>query len=98
MRHSLRLKGQADHVSCLELVDVRWKAAGKENREDWGNLLEIWPIGGIVHLDEPIPVGTTITVTVPGSEIVAKVQSYEQDEFGSYIQFRVDKPWFPTRY
>lgn len=94
----MRSQPNATHVSCLEVVGVRWNSGESQVLEDWGNLLEIWPLGGIIHVGKSIPVGTVVAVKLPGGEISAKVQSTQQDEFGFYLELRVKKPWFPHQY
>jgi hypothetical protein len=94
----MRAKDKAEHISCLETIDVRWKSDDSQVLEDWGNLLEIWPLGGVIHVGQPISISTEIVVGLPNVRISAKVQSVEQDEFGYYLQVRVEKPWFPDMY
>jgi hypothetical protein len=94
----MRAKQKAEHISCLEAVDVRWKSDGSKVLADWGSLLEIWPLGGVIHVGQRIPIGTDIVVGLPNVKISAKVQSIQQDEFGYYVQVRVKKPWFPELY
>jgi hypothetical protein len=83
---------------CLELTRVRWAGSLGQLNNECGTLLEIWPLGGVLHTDGPIPEGTLLKIHAAGEEIEGRVQSYENDRFGYYHQLTMDKPWFPVRY
>jgi hypothetical protein len=63
-----------------------------------GILLEIWPSGGLIHADEPMVKGQKFTISVNGSQVEAEIESSQQDGYGSYLAFKVSKPWFPESY
>lgn len=94
------------HHSCMDVVPVSWSASSdgsplslmERQQTACGILLEIWHSGGVLHVDEPIPRGTLVSLTVGGQHFRAEVQDYETDEFGCYLRLKTSEPWFPMRY
>ena len=82
---------------CLDVVHIQTSPASRLEC-DCGVLLEIWHSGGVIHADEPMAKGQKFTISVDGRQVEAEVQGSQQDEYGFYLAFKVNAPWFPESY
>ena len=82
---------------CLDVVHIQTSRASRLEC-DCGVLLEIWRSGGVIHSDEPMAKGQRFKILVDGRQVEAEVQSFQQDEYGFYVAFKVNAPWFPESY
>jgi hypothetical protein len=85
------------YFDCLDMLQIRTADAG------WGeclsgNLLEIWPLGGVIQLDKPLEKGQKFIIQLESTEIEAEVQEHADDVYGSYIRFTLRTAWFPETY
>jgi hypothetical protein len=81
---------------CLDALSISW-TGGTEQRV-CGTLLEVWSSGGVIQTEEPIAKGETFTISLHGAQLEARVEKYERDEYGCYLEFRLAGPWFPANY
>lgn len=77
---------------------IRFRSSTTGFQSDSGILLEVWPSGGLLHIEEAMPPGTTIQLLVGERQPAATVRNTEHDEFGYYVEFNTEKPWFPAAY
>jgi hypothetical protein len=87
-----------EHFSCLDVLPISWMSGSGTQQRVCGTLLEVWPSGGVLQIDEPIAKGGAFMIALPGALLEARVESYDQDEYGYYLRFGVTDPWFPANY
>ena len=87
-----------ERFSCLDVLPISWTTASGAQQRVCGTLLEVWSSGGIIHTYEPIAKGETFRIGVHGTQLEARVEKYERDEYGCYLEFRLAGPWFPANY
>jgi len=92
------MANMGEHFSCLDVIPIRWRSGSGPERRVCATLLEVWSSGGVLQIDEPIAKGETFVIAVQGVQIEARVQSYDRDEYGYYLQFGLADPWFPAHY
>jgi hypothetical protein len=82
----------------LDVLPISWTSNSGAEERVCGTLLEVWPSGGVIQTEEPIAKGETFKIGVNGTQLEARVENYEQDEYGCYLQFGLAEPWFPENY
>src|SRR5438128_164517 len=91
-------QGSPDRSHCLDVFPFFWKA-GEQDCSDCAILLEIWDSGGLVQLDQSVPIGCMASLSIEGEQIPAHVTQCESDEFGFMITLEIERAkWFPARY
>jgi hypothetical protein len=80
---------------CADLVDVRWRDAGKRMRRAVANLEDISLSGACIQLDEQVPLGTKVTITFPKGAFSGLVRYCQFREIGYFVgvQFEDGSKW-----
>lgn len=84
---------------CLDLLNATFECAPPVN-DDSAILVEVWPQGGLLHVDRAVPVGCEMTLEGSAVRVRAKAVSCSKDDRGYVVEIAVeaDQPWFPANY
>ena len=85
------------HFNCLDMLRIG-TVGNRQSQCDCGILLEIWPLGGVLQSDAHLEKREKFLIHLDGAEVEAEVQNCEEDNYGYYIRFVVNDPWFPQSY
>jgi hypothetical protein len=84
---------------CLDMLPVHWISNSGDSQKVCATILEISTRGALLHVDEPVPVGTTMELLAGGTrEFRAHVTKVDADQFGYYLTLWLDEAWFPDEY
>jgi hypothetical protein len=70
---------------CADLVHVEWLKGEDELRSEEGILEDISEIGGCVQLENPVPLGSTIMLSIHGAKFVGHVCYCFYRDYGYFI-------------
>jgi hypothetical protein len=80
---------------CADLVDVKWRDTGGEDRMTVANLEDISVTGACLQLDDPIPLHVNVRITHPKGELQGRVRYCVYRDIGYFlgVQFDADSQW-----
>jgi hypothetical protein len=83
---------------CLDLLDASFQSVPPIQAD--AILVEVWPAGGLLHVECATPLNCNLCLTCPAGVIQGKVISCDKDETGFIVEFAVaeNQQWFPEVY
>jgi hypothetical protein len=92
-------ESQSGRYVCLDLLVARFECTPPIHAGS-AILAEIWPGGGLLHLDCPIPSECEAILEGPAVKTRARVLGCAKEERGYLVEFSIaeDEPWFPEKY
>jgi hypothetical protein len=84
-----------NRFACADLVRVEWVEGEGRLRSTEAVLEDISRIGGCVEVDEPIPLGAAIIITLGGAQLCGQVCYCVFRDYGYFVgvQFSADSTW-----
>lgn len=80
---------------CAELIRVNWTVGDQRFQTTEAMLEDISACGGCVQMDQPIPVGCSVMLTIGGERFSGRVRYCVSREFGYFVgvRFEEDDAW-----
>jgi hypothetical protein len=80
---------------CADLVRVDWLAGEDEIRTEQALLEDISEVGGCVQVDQPIPLGSTIMISIGEAYFAGHVCYCVFRDYGYFVglRFSDENPW-----
>jgi hypothetical protein len=84
-----------NRFACADLVRVEWAEGERGLRSTEAVLEDISRIGGCVEVDEAIPLGAAIIITLGGARLCGQVCYCVYRDYGYFVgvQFAADSTW-----
>ncbi len=80
---------------CADLVEVHWRDKGNRARRCVANLEDISLSGACLQVDGPLPLQTSIRISLPKGELMGRVRYCVYREIGYFIgvEFEPGSRW-----
>lgn len=90
----------AARLLCADLVDVTWALKSGRKRRVTVSLDDISESGACIQLEQPLAIGTRMSVVFPKGEMTGSVRYCVLRELGYFIgiEFDLDCQWSPEDY
>jgi len=85
---------------CADILKIRWKDAGNRPCRDLASLEDISSKGACLQLEQPIPVGTMVSIIYPKGMYQGRVKYCVFQDTGHFvgIEFSPGYSWSPQDY